>query len=279
MLLEAGIAPMAAWGYLAEHDELAAAVRASSASPDEVAAAIREHAVDADDELGWRCIAAAWEVATAAGAALAPTLLRIAEVLHEQEEQSREVEVALAGPRATARVMLALPPIGLALGALLGVDVLGALLGSPPGLVCLGIGIALLVAGRRWTGRLVATARERDPTPGLALELVAIAVAGGASAASAMQRVATALEAAGLPASGDPDATLEFAARAGVPVAALLRSSAREARRAARARARQRAAELGTRLLLPLGACILPSFVALGVTPFLLAMLAGATIG
>ena len=40
---------------------------------------------------------------------------------------AREVEVALAGPTATSRVVLALPAVGLALGGLLGFDVIGAL--------------------------------------------------------------------------------------------------------------------------------------------------------
>ena len=42
----------------------------------------------------------------------------------------RELETALAGPRATSRIVLALPPLGLLLGGVLGIDGFGALVGS-----------------------------------------------------------------------------------------------------------------------------------------------------
>jgi tight adherence protein B len=40
-----------------------------------------------------------------------------------------------------------------------------------------------------------------------------------------------------------------------------------------------RIAVLGTRLLLPLGLCVLPAFVALGVAPLLLAMIGSTFAG
>lgn len=110
--------------------------------------------------------------------------------------------------------------------------------------------------------------------PGLGLELLAIAVSGGASLARAHTLVDAALVDADLPClDGGADAVLDFARAAGVPAAALLRSEAQESRRRTRTDAQLRAARLGTRLLLPLGVCILPAFVALGVVPIAIAIL------
>lgn len=80
------------------------------------------------------------------------------------------------------------------------------------------------------------------------------------------------------PEASDPDLQelgreLRFAYLTGAPTADLLRSTASSLRRNRRRRAEQRAAELGTRLVLPLGLCQLPSFLCLGVVPLVLALL------
>lgn len=276
VLLEAGLPPLAAWRHLGESDAVAARIAETDGAdrlPDAILAATRDSPASAD----WACVAAAWRVAADAGAPLAATLARLGEVLGAAEDARREVRIALAGPLATSRVVLALPLLGLAGGALLGVDTLGVLATTPPGWFCLVAGALLLLVARRWTRRLVARARESDPTPGLGAELTAIAVSGGGAAATALDRVAAALAEAGLPPDESPAASVAFAQRAGVPVATLLRAEAREARRDAQAASRMRIAALGTRLLLPLGLCVLPAFVALGVAPLLLAMI-GSTL-
>lgn len=276
VLLEAGLPPLAAWTHLGSADPVAARV-AASARADQVPETILEQTREVDAALDWACVAAAWRVAAEAGAPLAATLGRLGEVLLAADEARREVAVALAGPLATSRVVLALPALGLAGGLLLGVDTLGVLATTPPGWFCLLAGGGLLLVARSWMRRLVARAREADPTPGLGCELVAVAVTGGAPAASALDRVAAALAECGLPPDETAASAVDFAQRAGVPVAALVRAQAREQRRDAQAAARMRIAALGTRLLLPLGLCVLPAFVALGVVPLLLAMI-GSTL-
>lgn len=276
VLLEAGLPPLAAWSHLGETDPVAARVAACPA-PDLVPSALLDATRDAPAATDWACVAAAWRVATDAGAPLAATLARLGEVLVAAEDARREVAVALAGPLATSRVVLALPAIGLLGGMLLGVDTLGVLVTTPAGWFCLVAGGTLLLVARRWMRRLVTRARDTDPTPGLGAELAAVAVSGGGSASDALDRVAGALADAGLPPDGSAGAAVAFAQRAGVPVAALLRAEARESRRDAQAAVRLRIAALGTRLLLPLGLCVLPAFVALGVAPLLLAMI-GSTL-
>ena len=288
VLLGAGISPPAAWRY--------AALDSSSA----VAAAVVEHGGERGGEHGgagrelaeqvllaraaapnaegdaWAALAAAWWVAVESGAPLGPTLHRFAASLRARSESSRDIEVALAGPRATSRIVLALPAIGLVLGALLGFDAPRILATTPSGWACLVVGAALIAAGVRWNRRLLRIARETDPAPGLALELLAIAVSGGASLDRAAHLVDEALTESGLPALGEAaDAVLAFARAAGVPVAALLLAESEELRRRTHSEARRRAAALGTRLLLPLGVCILPAFIVLGVVPIVISILSG----
>jgi len=275
VLLRAGIPPLPAWGYLLASSP-SPVVRAAAAveSPDRIAEALVEAGAGTADEAAWRCVAAAWSVATEAGAPLAPALSRLGDVLHSLDEAHREVEVALAGPRATARIMVALPVLGLGGGALLGFDTLATLFGTPSGLACLGVGLILLAAGRRWTNRMLAAAREVDPSPGLPLEVLAIALSGGASIERARELADHALLRAGLaPVAAAADSLVTLSRAAGVPIAALLGGDAREQRREARAAIRRRSAELSTRLLLPLGVFLLPAFLALGVAPLLLSVL------
>ena len=66
---------------------------------------------------------------------------------------------------------------------------------------------------------------------------------------------------------------LRFAHVTGAPTAALLRSTAAGLRRHRKREAERRAAELATRLVLPLGLCQLPAFICLGVIPMVLALM------
>ncbi|MEO8528115.1 MAG: type II secretion system F family protein, partial [Pseudolysinimonas sp.] len=148
VLLEAGLAPLAAWRHLGEQDAVAARI-AQVDGADRIADAILSATRDDIDQSEWACVAAAWRVASDSGAPLASTLARLGEVLTALDDARREVDVALAGPVATTRVVLALPPLGLFGGALLGVDTLGVLFATPPGWLCLIAGGILLVVARR----------------------------------------------------------------------------------------------------------------------------------
>ena len=66
---------------------------------------------------------------------------------------------------------------------------------------------------------------------------------------------------------------LDFAAKTGVPSAAILYAQAARLRREQFRDAERRAAALGVKLVIPLGLCSLPAFVCLGIVPVLLALL------
>lgn len=124
----------------------------------DVPAALRE-AVENDSAATAR-LAAAWAVATTSGAGLAPVLDRVAAELRAEQTLRNEVAAQLAGPRASARLLAALPVLGVGLGWGAGADPLAFLLGTPLGLACLVAGAVLATLGLVWVERL-AKAAER----------------------------------------------------------------------------------------------------------------------
>ncbi|WP_022873685.1 type II secretion system F family protein [Nesterenkonia alba] len=67
-------------------------------------------------------------------------------------------------------------------------------------------------------------------------------------------------------------AHLRFAYATGAPSADMLEAAAAQARAERRHEAERAAAELGVKMMLPLGACFLPAFILLGVVPVILSM-------
>ncbi|WP_200902347.1 type II secretion system F family protein [Protofrankia coriariae] len=109
-----------------------------------------------------RQLAAAWRVSQHAGIPLAPLANRLAAVVRAERERDGEVATALAGPRASGRLVASLPVAGIALGVLLGVSPLTVLLGTRAGALCLVVGLALDLAGLAWINRLTEVADNRD---------------------------------------------------------------------------------------------------------------------
>lgn len=106
----------------------------------------------------WSDLAACCDIAEASGCPLADVLTRFAAQLEAEDDADAARQIALAGPKATVRLLTWLPLMGLGLGAALGVDPLATLLGTPLGLAALVGGAALTVAGRVWSARLVSMA-------------------------------------------------------------------------------------------------------------------------
>lgn len=106
----------------------------------------------------WSELAACFDIAEASGCPLADVLTRFAAQLEVEDDADAARQTALAGPKATVSLLTWLPLMGLGLGIALGVDPLAILLGTPLGLAALAAGIALTVAGRVWSAKLVAAA-------------------------------------------------------------------------------------------------------------------------
>ncbi|ANJ27818.1 type II secretion system F family protein [Agromyces aureus] len=304
VLLSAGVPAPTAWRHLSEAGEadpvlVAAADAGGRGEP--VATAIATVAapttasgggvVVRPEAAGWAVLGAAWQVASESGAPLTTSLRDLAGAMRDEAQVRREVRTSLAGPAASARLVLALPLVALGFGSVLGFDTAGVLFGNPIGIACLALGLGFLWIAFRWSRALAARAADFDEGAGLELELLAIGMAGGASVERARAVVAAALAEHGLAghgvaddgrrraaASARLDEIVRLAERAGAPLVELLRAEAHRGRRIARTDAATRGAALGVRLMLPLGLCVLPAFVLLGVAPLLISVVTG-TLG
>jgi tight adherence protein B len=296
-LLGAGVAPRSAWKHLAEADGggavggIAVRIRAGDDMAVAIASAAegrgagsasrrrpRARRTDPQERAAWLVLAVAWAVADESGAPFGRCLTDLASALTQVGMVQRDVAAALAGPRATARMVTALPLVTVLGGSLIGLDPLRVLLGTPLGGVCLAGGLLLLLLSRLWTGRLIARSRSDPAALDLDLDLLAVAVGGGGSIENASMVVAHARARLGAPDGGGGGEAAErillLAARAGAAPADLLRGEAARRRRDAIGIARADAAALGVWLMLPLGLCVLPAFLLLSVAPVFLGVLA-----
>lgn len=149
-----------------------------------------------------------------------------------------------------------------------------------------------------------ATRREREAVrrdlPSLVL-LLATSLRAGAATADAARQAATALPGPGADRlaaavdrlvlgvdptrvwedlAADPDLAplgraLGRAARTGAPVAAVVERLSDDLADTARAETEQRARAVGVRAAVPLGVCLLPSFLLLGVVPLVVSLISG----
>ncbi len=103
----------------------------------------------------WVDLAACLDVAERSGAPLADILARYAAQLDAELDAAAARETALAGPKATATLLLWLPAAGLMLGFAMGVNPVTVLTGSPVGWALLACGGLLIFTGRWWTRRLI----------------------------------------------------------------------------------------------------------------------------
>jgi tight adherence protein B len=170
-LSRAGLTQPRVWQVLAESGgsaaEVAGAVAGMHAVGGSTAEGLRLAAGrtggSGAEALAWLALTA--EVIDSSGAPAALVLDRVEAGLLAELARADELEVALAGPRATASVLAALPLAGIALGALVGVNSLALLLGTRVGWVCTLGGSLLWAAGRAWSAHLVSSA-GRAPSTG-----------------------------------------------------------------------------------------------------------------
>jgi len=234
----------------------------------------------------WNDVRAVLRIAEHTGAPVATTLRALARALRRSAASDRAVRVALAGPRASARVVLALPVFGLLLGSTWGAGAVQTLVGTPIGWTCCVAAAGLVLLGRTWTARLVRRATPDGHVPGILLDAWAVAVSGGGSWAAGGRAVQTAFAptATAVPSGSrrreeeQLREVLGLAQRAGVPAAALLRAAAEDVRDDAAAAGLEAAERLAVRLVLPLGVCVLPAFVLVGVVPVIVGVLSSTAV-
>lgn len=234
---------------------------------------------------GWKLLAASWQLVEETGAPLADALERTSLALRSLQRLQDRRGVLLSGPRATIRLVAALPPLVLVLGWLLGFDPSPVLL-SWAGVAMLSVGLLLLVAGVFWAQRLTHSIQTEDRVAGIELELASVALGGGSAPREAVRRVVDCVDRIGIEwvsYDGFRDdsvlmKTLRRSAAVGMPLGPLLLAEAASLRESSHAELEAGAERLGVRVLIPLGVCVLPSFIVMGVLPVVISMMIGGSL-
>jgi tight adherence protein B len=99
-------------------------------------------------------LARAWQLSVATGSGMGEALDDVAEGLAADESLALVVDSEAAGPRASGKVMAALPLIGVGLGYLIGGDPVAFLINTSAGWACLTAGAALAALGVLWMERV-----------------------------------------------------------------------------------------------------------------------------
>ncbi|MGL3806965.1 type II secretion system F family protein [Paeniglutamicibacter sp. R2-26] len=126
---------------------------------------LAEHAVDGGRRTRlWSRLAWCFAISERSGAALAELLDELALELENSADMRRALDAALAGPRATSRLLTFLPLVGLGLGQLLGIDPLSVLRTHPVGQLALLAGVLLWLANRWWCRLMLARIVRQVPS-------------------------------------------------------------------------------------------------------------------
>lgn len=259
---------------------------------------VRARAPDAAARRTAASVALACRFSHGLGAPMADILDAIGDSIDDAQAVAEARRVASAGPLMSARVLAALPLVGIVSALALGASPWQFYTGATVGRICALLGAAAWVAGIASCRRILARARsvDEDTDPALACDLVAAGLACGAAiprvldalaAACARESLAWTARALRLgvcwadaweetPEWAHPlrDALESSWTSGNAPETMLARSASWE-RRSRLAEAKTRAEELSVRLVGPLGACFLPAFLALGIAPLLATLTGG----
>jgi tight adherence protein B len=274
VFLQAGLSPASAWRELAGHSDsvVPSQVVQSLGVAQSINRAVAEVTTEASE--GWRALGACWSIARQTGAPVAPALVVLSHALLDIQKTRREIQVALASPLATIRLVLVLPVVAV-LGSLLsGVGEAHTVFLSPLGLGLMGLGGVMIAVAWWWSHRLAESAKPAEGSLSLELDLFAVACSGGSLPEAAHRLVSRTLADYDLLASDDNEvaALTELSRRAGVPVVNLATAHAQLWRERVRSEAQERVERLGVLLVVPLGLLVLPAFVLIAVVPMAIAL-------
>lgn len=103
-------------------------------------------------------LAACWEVAAESGAGLIAGIQQVETIAAAEEQVTQDLEQELASPRATGRVLMFLPLVGIGLGELMGASPASWLVGTGIGRAIGVFGLILMAAGWWWTTKIMTAA-------------------------------------------------------------------------------------------------------------------------
>lgn len=97
------------------------------------------------------------KISERSGASLAEVLERLADDLESALVSQQSFDAAMAGPKATTKLLTWLPLVGFGFGLLVGIDVIGTIVSSWAAQLSVAVGAGLWAANRFWCQRLMRT--------------------------------------------------------------------------------------------------------------------------
>ena len=218
------------------------------------------------------------EVSMDSGSAVAAELEYVAELIALREKAFQRIEIAHASPKSTARLMLGLPIIILAMAQFLGWGVLDSLVQRPIVSFSILIGLALLLISKVITSYLLKRAKPSQTYIGFFLLGVALQISAGANIVQAQHRAAIFYREvfACDPPADEQSAMLQVAElveQKGARANELLRRQAKFLQEENQLATEVKIEKLGIRLMIPLGLGVLPAFVFLAIVPLMITTL------
>ena len=235
----------------------------------------------------WNTVVSILDATSRAGGSASSGLEAAAKWMEESASSDQQARAATAGARLSAWMVGALPFAFLPL-----VPVARAPLSDPPGLIVLALGLALGVSGLLWIGRLVPKSPATDDPGASTATLLAGILGGGVSIGDAIRACAgagplagelqaatrrvilgaswpAALALSSSEAVRDLGSALGRSDRLGLPAVESLLLIAERRRRECVIRLDAELRRAPVMMVLPLALCVLPSFLLIGVVPFL----------
>lgn len=225
-----------------------------------------------------------WNIVQQTGAPPAQLLKTCAVALEAAAENARVARVQLAGPQAATRLVLTLPVFALLGAVVTGYSPLAFLFLNPAGWGLLLVASGLVWLAVRWSARMVRGAQHWDWARGMSAEVMALLLRAGSSTHHAREWAELIARdyCSNSRYSDDElrqcDEYVSLAQATGVSLSSLLRSVAQHERSAAREQAHVRTEKLSVSLMLPLGLCILPAFIAVGVVPIVVSIISSTAL-
>lgn len=196
------------------------------------------------------------------GALPANALAQLARFQRERIELQRKLQSEFATPRATVRLVTALPIVVLVFTQLLGLPLIEVIVHNRLVQLSVLLGAGLLILGRRWSRRILRAAEPKSESASYRLEMLANALRCGLGFRSAV-------EAVGLPRELVAQLTSEkkLARERGSPIADLVQLRAQSIRDRHAHEGLLIVRDASVRLMVPLGATVLPALLFLLVVP------------
>lgn len=228
----------------------------------------------------WNLLAAAWHVAEQSGAPIAGVLERMSTAFLRLDTLAKRRNVLLAGPKGTVLLIATLPVLAFVVGEFLGAGAVEQLF-NPVGALLIGSGMLLLIAGIGWGLAMIKSLSDKDELAGFELDLLWIALAGGSTPEEARRIVVHSVDLfrvawvdlTSFSSSGAATRMLHTSTENGAPIKDLVEQSSDREREHGLQTLEEQAEKLAIRILIPLGVCILPAFILIGVIPVMLGLL------